>query len=76
MGRGGNSSGDLLKQATANKKAGDWDGAISCLKQAYAKSLTEGVVHGLDAYLRLPKYLFEAGMLDEAWGEYQSRRQL
>jgi predicted negative regulator of RcsB-dependent stress response len=62
-------SGELLKEATQLKKAGDWDGAIKALRQAYANAKSEGVSYGADAYLRLPKYLYEAGKSDEAWSE-------
>ncbi|MGY0588424.1 MAG: hypothetical protein ACW7DY_22290 [Paraglaciecola chathamensis] len=63
-------SGELLKEATQLKKAGDWDGAIEALKQAYKNAKSEGVSYGADSYLRLPKYLYEAGRGDEAWLEY------
>ncbi|WP_421842299.1 hypothetical protein [Marinobacter algicola] len=63
-------SGELLKEATQLKKTGDWDGAIKALRQAYANAKSEGVSYGADAYLRLPKYLYEAGKSDEAWSEY------
>lgn len=63
-------SGELLKEATQLKKSGDWDGAIKSLRQAYKNAKSEGVSYGADAYLRLPKYLFESGKSDEAWSEY------
>tara|TARA_R110000823_G_scaffold246948_2_gene370810 strand:+ start:2853 stop:3461 length:609 start_codon:yes stop_codon:yes gene_type:complete len=63
-------SSELLKEATQMRKAGDWDGAIGALKQAYKNAKSEGVSYGADTYLRLPKYLYEAGMRDEAWQEY------
>lgn len=63
-------SGELLKEATQLKKAGDWDGAIQSLRQAYKNSKSEGISYGADVYLRLPKYLYEAGRSDEAWSEY------
>lgn len=63
-------SGELLKEATQLKKAGDWDGAIEALRQAYKNAKSEGVSYGADFYLRLPKYLYEAGRADEAWSEY------
>ncbi|WP_290519009.1 hypothetical protein [Alcanivorax sp.] len=63
-------SGELLKEATQLKKSGDWDGAIKALRQAYTSAKSEGVAYGADTYLRLPKYLYEAGKSDEAWSEY------
>ena len=63
-------SGELFKEATRLKKTGDWDGAIQSLKQAYKKARSEGVSYGTDVYLRLPKYLYEAGRPDEAWSVY------
>lgn len=63
-------SGELFKEATQLKKAGDWDGAIEALRQAYKNAKSEVVSYGADSYLRLPKYLYEAGRADEAWSEY------
>src|SRR5690606_33507556 len=63
-------SGELFKEATQLKKAGDWDGAIEALRQAYKNAKSEGVSYGADSYLRLPKYLYDAGRTDEAWSEY------
>ena len=63
-------SRELLKEATQLKKAGDWNGAIQSLRQAYKYSKSEGISYGANVYLRLPKYLYEAGRADEAWSEY------
>ena len=63
-------SGELLKEATQLKKTGDWGEAIQALRQAYKYAKSEGVSYGADVYLRLPKYLYEAGKPDEAWSEY------
>lgn len=63
-------SGELLKEATQLKKTGDWDGATQALMKAYKSAKSEGVSYGADVYLRLPKYLYEAGRPDEAWLEY------
>lgn len=55
----------LDRQATAFKKAGDWDGAIAALRQR--KSLL-----GLRwDDLKLAKYLQQAGRFDEAMAEVQ-----
>lgn len=66
----GKTSGELFKEATQLKKAGDWNGAIGALRQAYKNAKFEGVTYGADTYLRLPKYLYEAGRADEARLEY------
>ncbi|MEO9477911.1 MULTISPECIES: hypothetical protein [Pseudomonadota] len=63
-------SGELFKEATQLKKAGEWDGAVEALRQAYKNAKSEGVSYGANFYLRLPKYLYEAGRSDEAWSEY------
>lgn len=60
----------LFKEATQLKKSGDLDGAVKALRQAYINAKSEGVSYGTDYYLRLPKYLYEAGRADEAWSEY------
>ena len=59
----------LLKEATARKKAGDLDGAIESLREAFSQTGEDGGGYGLTALLRLPMYLQEAGRSDEAWGE-------
>lgn len=59
----------LLKEATARKKAGDLDGAIESLREAFSQTGEDGGGYGLKALLRLPMYLQEAGRSDEAWGE-------
>lgn len=56
----------LERQATALKQAGDWAGAIDCLKKAQA-------IRGpLESDTRLAKYLQQAGRFDEAMEEIQS----
>lgn len=64
------SSSSLFKEATQLKKSGNWDDAIQTLRQAYETARGEGVSFGADTYLKLPKYLYEAGRSDEAWSEY------
>jgi hypothetical protein len=63
-------SQELLKEATQLKKSSDWGGAIDKLTSAYDAARQEKVSYGADVYLRLPKYLYEAGNKDEAWAEY------
>lgn len=60
----------LLRQATAKKDAGDLEGAIATLKQAYGEMAKEEMDYGIDPLLRLPMYLQAAGRNDEAWGEF------
>ena len=60
---------ELLKQATAKKKAGDLESAIKLLRDAYKKSGKGEIGVGIKDYLRLPAYLQEAGRNDEAWQE-------
>lgn len=58
----------LLKEATQRKRQGDFEGAISCLRQAVSKAGWAGLA--LRDRLRIPKYLAEAGKQDAAWKEY------
>lgn len=60
-------SGALLREATACKAAGNLDGAIDLLKQFWLAEPFETSGHTLEAYLRLPMYLQNAGRRDEAW---------
>ena len=62
----------LLKDATALKKAGDLEAAISKLREAYAAIERDGEQHNVDPFLRLPAYLQAAGRSDEAWREYNN----
>jgi len=61
---------DLLKKATAKKKAGDLENAIKLLKQAYEQISKESISYPVDTFLRLPLYLQEAKRNDEAWREF------
>ena len=63
-------SNEWLKDATKHKKAGNWEKAIDSLKRGYKKAKAERVTYSSSYYLRLPKYLYEAGRSDEAWAEY------
>lgn len=60
----------LMKAATAKKKAGDLDGAIELLREAYAEMEENGEEWGVNPLLRLPMYLQAAGRNDEAWSEF------
>lgn len=65
---GGLDSGELLKQATANKAAGNLDRAIELLKQFWIAEPLGSGGYSVEAYLKLPMYLQHAGRRDEAWG--------
>jgi tetratricopeptide (TPR) repeat protein len=60
----------LLKDATAQKQAGDIDKAIETLREAYKELTSSSSVYPINTYLRLPLYLQQAGKNDEAWGEF------
>ena len=64
------SPSELLKNATKRKKAGDYEGGIRLLREAYRKIERGTITYPIDTYLRLPLFLFEAGHRDEAWMEY------
>ena len=57
----------LLREATALKKAGDWDGAIAALRESAAVG---GDDLTIQERLRLPLYLAQAGRMDEAEAEF------
>ena len=59
----------LLKEASARKQAGDTEGAISLLKEAYAEIAKSEKIWNVSPFLRLPMYLQELGREDEAWQE-------
>ena len=62
---------ELLRKATAYKKAGQWDKAISSLRKAYAV-LGKSIAHyPLETALRLPLYLQQAGRYEEAQQEFE-----
>jgi len=60
---------ELLKGATAKKKAGDLESAINVLKMAYKAIEKQGGGYTVEVFLRLPMYLQAAGRSDEAWNE-------
>lgn len=59
----------LLKEATAQKQAGNINSAIETLKLAYKELEDSPSIYPIDTYLRLPLYLQQADRNDEAWGE-------
>ena len=59
----------LLKEASARKLAGDTEGVISLLKEAYAEIAKSGKIWNVSPFLRLPMYLQKLGREDEAWQE-------
>jgi tetratricopeptide (TPR) repeat protein len=62
--------GQLLKQATARKQAGDLDRAVELLREAYKQIEQGNIGYPVDTFLRLPLYLQQAGRTDEAWQEF------
>ena len=62
----------LLKEATAKKKSGDLERAISLLREAYEEIARSGTIEKPATFLRLPMYLQEAGRPDEAWAEFNA----
>mgnify|MGYP001617680619 CR=1 FL=1 len=62
---------ELLKEATARKTKKDWDGAIECLRNAYAVLGEDIVNYPIQTALRLPLFLQQAGRLDEAMQEFE-----
>jgi len=60
----------LLKEATAQKKAGDVENAIRLLRKAYQKISKGSTMYPVNTFLRLPLYLQEAKRNDEAWREF------
>lgn len=59
-------SGALLRESTAAKEAGNMGGAIDLLRQFWLV-VPFGSGYGVEAYLKLPMYLQQAGRRDEAW---------
>lgn len=65
--------GDLLKQATQEKKNNQIEKAIVTLKKAYETIIEMDLgEYPVETYLRLPLYLDEAGKHDEAWKEFNN----
>lgn len=60
-------SGTLLREATANKAAGNINGAIELLRQFWLAEPFGSSGYGVEAYLKLPMYLQHAGRRDDAW---------
>jgi hypothetical protein len=60
-------SGALLRNATSEKATGNINGAIELLKQFWEEEPFVSSGYGVEAYLKLPMYLQQAGRGDEAW---------
>ncbi len=60
---------ELLKQATAKKRAGDLESAIKLLRNSYKEISKSSIAYPVNTFLRLPAYLQEVGKSDEAWRE-------
>lgn len=59
-----------LREAGEHKDANDFDGAIKLLERALEEIKRENVAYQVDAFLRLPSYLQQAGRTREAWQEF------
>lgn len=59
---------ELIKEATALKKAGKIEDAIEKIKAAYKEAEEKQLTLTAKDYLKLPPYLQKAGRNDEAWG--------
>lgn len=64
---------ELFKKATEQKRSGDIEGAIETLRVAYKAASKGHTGYGIDPYLKLGMYLHEAGRVEEALAELQSR---
>ena len=63
----GNRFGELMKQATAHKRAGNWDEAVRCAGEAHAIALASHAGgFAAEAWTKYPLYLQQAGRYDEA----------
>lgn len=61
---------ELLKLASSCKKSGDMKNAVRILKEAYKSISHTSVDHGVDVFLRLPRYQQLAGKPEQAWKEF------
>ncbi len=62
--------GDLLKEATAQKKKENYDRAAELLRRAYNEIAKTNIQYDVKTFLRLPLYLQKSGRNDEAWREF------
>lgn len=61
---------DLLRQATAQADAGDWDAAITTLRLARDRMLASDTIYPMETWCKLPLYLSRAGRFEEAEVEF------
>lgn len=61
---------ELLKLATNCKKAGDIKNAVRILKEAHKAISRTATDHGVDVFLRLPRYQQLAKRPEQAWKEF------
>jgi tetratricopeptide (TPR) repeat protein len=61
----------LARKVTALKDAGDWNGAISTLREFKEKMWVSPVNFGVDAWCRLPLILQQAGRFEESELEFE-----
>jgi tetratricopeptide (TPR) repeat protein len=62
---------ELLKQATQMKDLKNFDGAITCLREAYKLMAQSNISYPIETYLRLPLYLQQAGHYTESIVEFE-----
>lgn len=59
--------GELMKQATAHKRAGNWEEALRCAGEAHAIAMASPAGgFAAEAWTKYPLYLQQAGRYDEA----------
>ena len=61
---------DWLKEAAELKDGDDFEGAIRMLRRAYEEIKRDKALYPIDAFLRLPLYLQQAGKAKDAWQEF------
>lgn len=59
---------DLMKEATALKKAAKFEEAAEKIREAYKSAKENNLTLTVKDYLKLPPYLQKAGKNDDAWG--------
>ena len=63
---------ELLKEATARHDDKDFDGAVGCLRKAYALLADSSTSYPIATYVRLPLYLQKARRLKETEREFEA----
>ena len=71
MSEGEEQIAELHRNATKHKDAKDWDKAIGCLRAATNLTSNVATSYPIAHYLRLPLFLQQAGLFDEAMQEFE-----